>query len=331
MKKVILSFDYELFFGDKSGTVKNSIINPTNLLLDEMEKIDLRGNFFVDYLMLREYEKLTDPIGKSDLLLLKNQIKDIVRRGHRIEFHIHSHWIDAKYNGDGTWDFSNFAHYSLSSLDENLIEDIFCEGIKYLKDLVKDIEKNYQICAFRAGGWAIQPFSKIKNAFLASGIKIDSSSSYGIYQFLQYSFYDFRNIPNKCIYKFEDDICKENNQGSFIEVPISSFHRNKILSLVDKFYFKYLNGMDYIFSDGTHYRKSEPKPKRKSFLFRLFSNSKFMYAFSVYSKFTIKRMIKNEKNLYCFIDHPKDVSIATVIGIRCLKNKFVSIFYKDLI
>ena len=33
-KKIILSYDYELFFGDKSGTVKKTLIEPTNLILE---------------------------------------------------------------------------------------------------------------------------------------------------------------------------------------------------------------------------------------------------------------------------------------------------------
>ena len=35
-KRIILSYDYELFFGDRSGTVQKSLIEPTNQLLDAM-------------------------------------------------------------------------------------------------------------------------------------------------------------------------------------------------------------------------------------------------------------------------------------------------------
>ena len=41
-KKIILSFDYELFFGDKSGTVQKTLIEPTNALLDTMDKAGLK-------------------------------------------------------------------------------------------------------------------------------------------------------------------------------------------------------------------------------------------------------------------------------------------------
>ena len=38
-KKVIFSYDYELFFGIMSGTVQKTLIEPTNLLLDCMESV----------------------------------------------------------------------------------------------------------------------------------------------------------------------------------------------------------------------------------------------------------------------------------------------------
>ena len=46
-KKVIFSYDYELFFGIMSGTVQKTLIEPTNLLLDCMESVSARGNFFM--------------------------------------------------------------------------------------------------------------------------------------------------------------------------------------------------------------------------------------------------------------------------------------------
>ena len=52
-KTIILSYDYELFFGDRSGTVLKSIVEPTNKLMDVMGQNGFRGNFFVDYLMVQ--------------------------------------------------------------------------------------------------------------------------------------------------------------------------------------------------------------------------------------------------------------------------------------
>lgn len=51
-RKVIFSYDYELFFGVRSGTVRKTLIEPTSLLLDGMERCGAKGNFFVDCSML---------------------------------------------------------------------------------------------------------------------------------------------------------------------------------------------------------------------------------------------------------------------------------------
>ena len=332
-KQIILSYDYELFFGDRSGTVLKSIIEPTNMLMDVMEKNEFRGNFFVDYLMFRELEKQTEERAVADLKLLKDQIRDMVRRGHRVELHLHPHWIDAKYNGDGTWDFSDFSHYSLSSLDESTIVDLFVSGTDYLTSLAREVEPDYKIVAFRAGGWAVQPFDKLKKGFQAAGIKIDSSTAFGIYKYMNDSYYDFRKMPDKAYYRFEDNVCEEVKDGIFIEVPITSFHRGLLGVLVDRYYGGKLHNFDKI-SDGTHNRTGNGEvTERLSFIDRLKSSYKLMFSFSMQSPFTVKRALRSQgrRALCCYIDHPKDYSEATERGIYSLGGKCESINYFDLI
>lgn len=332
-KKIILSYDYELFFGERSGTVLKSIIEPTNKLMDVMEQNGFRGNFFVDYLMFRELEKLSDERAAADLNLLKAQIRDMVHRGHRVELHLHPHWIDAKYNGDGTWNFDDFTHYSLSSLDEETIVEMFKEGTDYLNKLAAEVEPGYKIVGFRAGGWAVQPFDKLKRAFIESGIVIDSSTSRGAYSTKENQGYDFRVMPDKEVYRFSDDVCKEDANGQFLEVPITSFHRNIIYVLVDRIYGGKLKYFEKI-SDGTHNRKSDGKSvARLSFFDRLKDSYKLMFSFSMQSPLTVKKALCSQKkrSLLCYIDHPKDFSKATEKGIASLNGRCESFSYIDLI
>lgn len=332
-KRIILSYDYELFFGERSGTVLKSIIEPTNMLMDVMEKNGFRGNFFVDYLMFRELEKLNDERAATDLILLKNQIRDIVRRGHRIELHLHPHWIDAKYNGDGTWNFDNYNHYSLSSLDEDTIVEMFVKGTSYLTALAREVDPAYNLVAFRAGGWAVQPFSKLKKGFIEANIKIDSSTSCGIYKYMKDSYYDFRQMPDKPYYHFEDDVCREVENGAYLEVPITSFHRNLLGVLVDRYYGGKLHNFDKL-SDGTHNRTSNGETsERLSFIDKLKNSYKLMFSFSMQSPFTIKRALRLQRKraFCCYIDHPKDYSKATKQGITSLAGICESINYIDLI
>ena len=224
-KKIILSFDYELFFGDCSGTVQKTLIDPTNKILDAMDSVGFQGNFFVDWQMLKYLKEVNTKKTIFDLNMIINQLKDIIERGHRIELHIHPHWIDAKYNGDGTWNFSDFQHYSLNRFTEEEIIDMFVEGTSLLTSIAHEVDLEYKIVAFRAGGWAVQPFSLLKKAFNKSGIKIDSSVAAGVYGKNQYSYFDFIDSPKDIAWIFENDVLIPQDTGSFIEVPISSYKR----------------------------------------------------------------------------------------------------------
>lgn len=333
-KKVILSFDYELFFGERSGTVFNSLIKPTNKILEAMERVEFRGNFFVDVLMIKYLRLNNDSRSIDDLRMIEDQLRDIVRRGHRLELHLHPHWVDAKYNGDGTWNFDEFKHYSLSTFNEEEICTMFSEGVEYLNSLASEVLSGYKVCAFRAGGWAVQPFDKLKTAFRLSGITIDSSTAKGIHVTNENSFYDFRRMPEKEIFKFENDVCIEESEGTFLEVPIYTYHRPFSCSIIHKFSQFIHKGYNARLTDGTHFRPSERvQAGSKSKLYYLLHSNETLYmlSFSQSNPYTLKRIIKNcPQTILCFIDHPKDYSAATCDGIIAVASCCHSILYSDL-
>lgn len=333
-KKVILSYDYELFFGERSGTVQKSLIEPTNSILDAMDKVGFKGNFFIDVLMFKYLAQNTDERSKNDLKMLEEQLRDMLERGHRIELHLHPHWVDAKYNGDGTWNFDDFHHYSLSSFSEESIVSMFVEGVDYLNRIGSEVIPNYKVCAFRAGGWAVQPFIKLKKAFVLAGIRIDSSSARGIYVQNDNSSYDFRTMPQKDTYSFENDVCTEDPNGSYIEVPISTYHRPFICSIVHKASQFIHRGYNLRLTDGTHFRPSEGiRVNQTSKLHNLLhsEDALYMMSFSQSNPFTLKKIIKkNAAELFCFIDHPKDFSKATCDGIYGISTCCDSILYSEL-
>ena len=238
MKKVILSFDYELFFGERSGTVDNSIIRPTELLLNKLDKINGKATFFVDYLMIKYLE--AQPKTTKEARKITTQLQEIVQQGHRIELHIHPHWIDACYNGDGTWDFKDFTHYSLNSLPEDTVSDLFTEGCEMLNKIAGTVDPSYKVVAFRAGGWAVQPFSHLHKAFKKANIKIDSSVSCGFRYKGNDSFYDFTHVPDKPVYTFKDDVLVEDKDGEFVEFPISSYEYTFPMRIINSIH-RYIN------------------------------------------------------------------------------------------
>ena len=248
MKKIILTIDYELFLGEQTGTVKNCMIEPTEKLASIIEKNGSKMTVFWDILHYHRLLELENnyPELKRDKLLIEEQILDLTRRGHDIQLHIHPHWLDAKYE-NGIWNF-NYKHFKLHSLsDENNPDDINtiigCVSFskKLMEQLVRKESPGHKVNAYRAGGYLIEPFSKIKESLLMNEIKIDSSvcpnsfNDNGIFSF------DFRTYPNKTKYSFESSPKDIENTGSFLEIPITTV---KILALINLF-FKFLRKIKY--------------------------------------------------------------------------------------
>lgn len=329
-KKMILSYDYELFFGDKSGTVQKTLIEPTNMILDAMESVGLKGNFFVDWQMLKYIKQENDERCQEDYTLIVTQLKDIIRRGHRIELHIHPHWVDAKYNGDGTWNFDDFTHYSLQSFSQREVTQMFVDGTNLLTKIVQEVDPSYKIVAFRAGGWAVQPFSLLKEGFKRADIKIDSSPCKGFVIRELHSNCDFRNIPDKSLYRFSDDICKEVVDGEFICIPITQYYRHIVQGALEKMS-KTITGEMSCITDGTHDRKENMIAKNKGEL------KEISHPFRMLSLHTTPLSVPFMmwqlwyKDLLCAIQHPKDQTKLTVKVIKTLGKFVKTVSYIDFV
>ncbi len=48
MMNIFLTYDYELFFGEESGSVDKCMIEPTNELLKIAKEFNIKMTFFVD-------------------------------------------------------------------------------------------------------------------------------------------------------------------------------------------------------------------------------------------------------------------------------------------
>lgn len=209
-----MTYDYELFFGEHTGSVEKCMIEPTNDLLNLSFGKDVFMTFFIDVGYLVQAEKY--PELKAELQLVKDQIQKIVSLGHDVQLHIHPHWEKSKFES-GKWFMNTHGAYKLSDFDQEESDSIFKKYKTYLEDLI-----GKKVTTFRAGGWCIQPFSHLKDVFKETGMKIDSSVIAGDFMMTNNYAIDFREAPLKSKYRFEDDVCIENDEGSFLEYPISS-------------------------------------------------------------------------------------------------------------
>jgi len=296
MKNIFITFDYELFFGGNSGTAQKCIIEPVNKLREIANKYNVKFIFFVDsgYLVkLIEYKDKYEYVKKEYDLVFSN-IQTLHKEGHDIQLHIHPHWEDSYFDGH-KWTMDT-KRYRLQDFNEKEIDDIVFRYKKVLTDIVVD-----KVFTYRAGGWCIQPFDKISKALKKYNIWLDSTTFYGGYNKSYTHFYDFRKIPNKDIWKFEEDIIYEDNKGFFTEIPISSIRLTPIFFWQFAFTKKFAKGKFKIYGDG------KPVGALKKDIFKMLTLPTYscVSCDGYKSKLLQKSFNKFKGNNFVIIGHPK--------------------------
>ncbi len=327
-KNIVLTFDYELSLGIDSGTAAKCIIEPTNILLNLLENFNAKGIFFIDaaYLLILKKSK------HSDLKLISKQLCDIVKSGHDIGLHLHPHWLDAEMLNDKRWTFKSFSKYRLHDLTENEIFYLVKNGIKILKECIR---KNIQIKAFRAGGYSLQPFNILKKHFLNNKIYFDFNANPGIFSKPDsYSYYDYRACPEDlAFWKFSDDPCIKNNNGSFVEIPITTVKVLKF-DLWCNYYFYRKKEIE--FGDGKSIGTKKTNSNFIKKIFNGFSVFKKMYTSvsvdGLSHKYFLKFFERMNKDLdfYTFICHPKKLTNSGIENLKFLLEKHRTLGIKEL-
>jgi len=251
MSNIFITLDYELFFGSNSGTQEKSIIYPTNRLLEVLDNYNIKAIFFVDsgyIIKLNEYRKKYDVL-ENDYQKIIAQLKSLSNNGHDIQLHIHPHWEDSYFDGD-KWKIDT-SRYRLHNFTKREVDNIVFRYKKVLTDIVGD-----KIFAYRAGGWCLQPFEKIRDSLVKYNIWLDSTVFENGMNNSSTHFFDFKNSPNKTNWKFENDPLEEDRNGFFTEVPISSYRTSPLFFWKLVFYKKFGGSKFKSFSDGGAVRGS---------------------------------------------------------------------------
>jgi peptidoglycan/xylan/chitin deacetylase (PgdA/CDA1 family) len=218
--QVYLTFDYELFFGSRTGSVKKCMVAPTRLLLDMCRKYRIGMTFFVDtgYLLKLEEFAPLHPELKNDLDEVKEQIAEMLSLNCAVQLHIHPHWEKSRY-ANGKWEIVTDGAYRLNDFSDEEIASIVRAHHSCLERIAGS-----KVSAYRAGGWCVQPFSRTEAVFRELGISVDSSVfPGGKFESKHYNF-DFTAVkPFSDAYRFQSDVCREEKDGNFLEVPIASW------------------------------------------------------------------------------------------------------------
>jgi hypothetical protein len=180
----MLTLDYEIC-GNGSGDVLRDIIQPTARLLDLCDKHNAHMTVMFEvgeYLAFARYdEQLQADLGYSPHEQMREQAKNVIRRGHDVQLHLHPQWLTARYDA-GVWRFDS-SRWRLTDLpvgsatkDEvAFIAQALATGKSTLENMLGPVKEDYECVCFRAGSFCAQPSRNLIRAMKRVGLKVDSS------------------------------------------------------------------------------------------------------------------------------------------------------------
>jgi hypothetical protein len=327
--QLLLSLDYELFFGAKTGSVQHCLINPTNALVTVLDKFEAKVSLFVDVGFLIKLKEFSQEFPEliEQYNLIQTQLLDLSKRGHDLQLHIHPHWQDSYYTKNG-W-VINTKRYRLHDFSE---DEIF-ELVKTYKEALEPCTLN-QVFAFRAGGWCIQPFDKLKSALQKNNIWLDSTVYKNGHSDHPSRFIDFKAMPDKAFWRFSTDPLTEDHNGFFVEIPISAFKTSPLFfwqlayhKKFSKHLFKPFGDGEAIISNGNYYLDRLTKTTYGPVMIDGFKSTQLQTAYEKHVK------LKDEKIIFNVMGHPKSLSQFSLRKLETFLNenkKIKSITYLDL-
>lgn len=262
-KNILFTFDYELFLGQRSGSVSRCCIEPTNQLIQVFEQYEIRhAIFFVDTTHLLRLKEIKNEAAQKDFSDIRSQLQTLVKKGHYVFPHLHPHWLDAVYLPEiNQWNLKNDERYRFSRLTETERLQLFTQSVDLLNECILPVAPDYRIDGYRAGGWCIQPFKDFIPSFEKNAIQADFSVLRNAVNGSEKQYFDFSTAPQKEVYAFSSDPLKEEKDGAYTEYVISVLEISRRNQWLNKLLLKWLWRLNYrSIGDGVGAVSSGKKP-----------------------------------------------------------------------
>jgi hypothetical protein len=225
MKKkflVLIEDDFEIM-GNGLGNVADLQYLPALTLMNIADRYGAKITFMVDLahqLTLREHLKFPEIRIQSKLwdetvLLMKE-------RGYDVQLHLHPQWINASYR-EGYFRLSD--NWNIGRYNPIEQRALIKDSVQYLKLLFQKDFPEYNVCAFKAGSWGLQPSHNLISELEEGGIHIITGirdgmkvSNLGI---------DYTDLEEKCLpyYPSCKDISKmSHNIENVVVIPLQSYN-----------------------------------------------------------------------------------------------------------
>lgn len=159
--------------GDGTGDPRQLMFEPARKALEICDRYGARYTFFAEVMQQFAMLNSPDPQHREWAAEWETILQNAVTRGHDVQLHVHPQWVGATV-ANGRWKL-DFSKWSIARLPEEEVLGLVQAGKEYLESLLQPIAADYQVVAFRAGGWMAQPSDALVRALRRSGIKVDCS------------------------------------------------------------------------------------------------------------------------------------------------------------
>jgi len=226
MRYVLLTSDYEIF-GNGAGDVRQHMVDPTERMARICEKYHAPLTLFVEMEETLAFERhavsLKTQLGYDPYRLVRDQVVDLVRRGHDAQLHLHPEWYGASLL-DGRWQL-DFSKATVDSLFESAEESSRFIALRKaaLEEFIGAAGSRQRVTCYRAGAFSAQPGARLIHALVQNGFKLDSSVVHGLTRKGPHVSLDYRHAPaGKTMWPVSQDVAVEDSSGALWEVPIAS-------------------------------------------------------------------------------------------------------------
>ena len=179
MLHIALVDDWEVR-GNGTGHPRVLQFEPIRRLMDIFERFGVRGSFNVELLQQLTYRQHQDL--DPDLRAIADEwdatVQGAYRRGHDIEPHLHTQWSQATYCGSLQWKLDG--KWSVLEYSEDEIRSMVGTAVRYLEDLLRQVDLGYKCVSYRAGAWCAAPSDSLFPILAEYGFELDQSMVAGI-------------------------------------------------------------------------------------------------------------------------------------------------------
>jgi hypothetical protein len=241
MVHLLFTVDYEIF-GNGEGDVRQHILEPAACMAQACEQHGVPLTVFFEVEEYCAFERNRQAAknfyGYDPALEIRAQIRELAKRGHDIQLHLHPQWVNGTLERDMS-QVKNRADGGRSPVGSSTtwwrlddrkqtVDSLFLsqqDTTKYIKDRKAIIEEmtGKAVTVYRAGAFSAQPSRKLLQALIDNGIRHDSSVVKGLIHRNEHLDLDYRRAPSaKDPWRIESDVAVEEINGRAWEIPIYS-------------------------------------------------------------------------------------------------------------